>query len=260
MQLNAGDQIKASRVHTWVPTMMSHHGIYLGDGTVVHYADCRGLKSPPGDKHLIVRTNIRAFAKNAEVEPVEPSYKYYRQLMENSTWYNTARFRDKVMDYVDAPSASFSEIWERTSRALGIGRGEYHPTGFNCEHLATAIKKGIPFSYQAEYPVDRAGDYGVIGHLLLAALEVGLSRILPSPRSSNGDYVSSLYNGRGKVYLEDYSYLGQPNMLPPQWHVKPDNSDSWQLIDQRDLPKPSDWKESMICFKDRTGNYQWTSL
>lgn len=259
MRLNPGDQIKARRVHAWVPTMMSHHGIYLGDGTVVHYADCKGLEKPPKDKHLIVRTNIRAFAKNADVEPVEPSYKYYRKLIESSIFCQDERFRNKVMEYVDAPPLDFDEIWKYASKALGKGRGIYDPIGFNCEHISTFIRKGISFSYQVEYPFARLRNLE-IGHLLLAALEVGLSRALPSSSNSSGDYVASLYIGRKKVYLEDYSYLEQPNVLPPRWYVASDRLDSWELIDQTDLPKPSKWEESMVCFMDRNGSYQWINL
>lgn len=107
VSLKPGDHLRVRRL------LYDHHGIYVGNGAVVHYADPDGGKTNPS-----VRCDtLERFAIGDQIEVV--------------------------------PHANSLPSWIVVQRALGlVGRKNYSMTAENCEHIATWSKSGVATSFQ----------------------------------------------------------------------------------------------------------------
>ena len=110
-----GDHLKVDK------GLYSHHGLYIGDGKVVHYSGLAdGLSSGP-----IEVTTLQKFCGGDDIEAVEHSEKIYS---EN----------------------------ESVERALSrVGENDYHILHNNCEHFVNWCIEGEHISKQAifAYPI-----------------------------------------------------------------------------------------------------------
>mgnify|MGYP000092992157 CR=1 FL=1 len=96
----------------------SHHGIYFGNGYVIHYAGlCEGLKSAP-----IEITTLDIFQGKAK--------------------------KIEVVSYAGIKCFSPDEIIKRAMSRLG--ENKYHLITNNCEHFAIWSKTNISESYQVK--------------------------------------------------------------------------------------------------------------
>lgn len=106
-----GDHIKVKRKGYY------HHGIDLGNGTVVHYV---GEPGNVFDQEVRVAT-LDKFLKDGSLE--------------------------RVIEYT---SLSPDEIVDRALSYVGKGEGEYHLIFNNCEHFATFCRTGEKRSKQID--------------------------------------------------------------------------------------------------------------
>ena len=100
----------------------THHGIDMGDGTVVHWALPEASEKSLLDKHQasILRTPLKDFQRDSKL---------------------------KIKKYRNSLPAD-----EAVKRALErLGENGYHLVFNNCEHFASWCKTGIPESLQAEF-------------------------------------------------------------------------------------------------------------
>jgi len=113
--LKPGEHLKVSK------TLYSHHGLYIGDGKVVHYAGLAdGLRSGP-----VEVTTMDQFCDGCDVEIIEHPNRRY----------------------------SFEEAVERAM--LRVGEKDYHAFHNNCEHFVNWCIEGEHFSKQTffSYPI-----------------------------------------------------------------------------------------------------------
>ena len=118
-----GDRLEVDRRFVGSALRYVHHGVDLGDGTVVH-ARPRDFRWPFGGGS-VVRTSIAEFADGEELRTT-----------------------------LDPPAAFPPE--EIAARALSqVGRDGYCPVVSNCEHFATWCATDEPRSRQVEAVVRR---------------------------------------------------------------------------------------------------------
>jgi Lecithin retinol acyltransferase len=111
-----GDHIRVNRYGG----IISHHGIDMGDGSVVHFR-----KDDSGNKAIVGRTSIADFAKGGTVKTVQ----------------------HQMFDHPDVVVSRAGDL----HRLQREGRlNSYHFLDRNCEHLATSCKTGEFRSDQAE--------------------------------------------------------------------------------------------------------------
>lgn len=238
-----GDQLYAKRPLPWVPIGIDHHGIDIGDNTIVHFSRCKfDLQGNQRDCYLVVRTNMRAFAKSAETELAERSYDYFKGLVESSFFCYDRRYKDKVEEYVNAPLPDDSStIVDKALSLVGHEGGKngfpkYHPTSWNCEHFATFVRKDIPFSNQAEYRIDKRKNLEAsIGEIILTGIEYLGARHLGAPQGSK-NFKGCLYETEDGIhYIEAYQ---EPGTLSPQWYEISEDSSSYTLVNPGLVPYP----------------------
>ncbi len=150
-----GDHFFVWRQHKGVP--FQHHGIDLGDGTVVHFTDGSGGVAGPGgsaENFQILRTSIEQVTRGG---------------------------RD-VLHVVDHPHRLATDLIVR--RALSqIGRQGYHLIFDNCEHFACWCVVDRHESRQVNVACQRAGAVGVkvgVAAAVRAASKVAASKVLRS--------------------------------------------------------------------------------
>lgn len=133
-----GDRLRVKRRLPGLPVCYGHHGIDLGDGTVVHARPDDTARLFAGGR--VVRTSLAEFAAGAAVE------------------------------IVSDPPARFppQEIVDRAVRH--IGREGYCPVIDNCEHFATWCATGERRSRQVDAVI--AG----IGRVAAAVAAVAVTR------------------------------------------------------------------------------------
>lgn len=141
-----------------------HHGICLGDGTVVHFTDGEGgIAGPGGDweQFRICRTEMAAFARQGECFIHEVSH---RQRLDDA------------------------QIRRRALRCLGragVVGTRYHLTNHNCEHFARWCVTGELESRQVTVCVQRASSAGAKA-LLSAAGRWGVRGVAVKSRLATG--------------------------------------------------------------------------
>jgi hypothetical protein len=114
----AGDRVEVNRWLAGTPLRYVHHGIDMGDGTVVH-ARPHDFRKPFGGGS-VVRTTLAEFADGAEVRTT-----------------------------LEPPAAFPAEDVARRA-AAHVGRDGYCPVIDNCEHFATWCATGQRRSRQVE--------------------------------------------------------------------------------------------------------------
>jgi len=144
--MGKGDHIKAKRLGG----LYTHHGIDVGDGTVVHLDG-----DPFRRKHARVRrVPLEEFARGAQVKPV--------------------RHGDVARD----PEETVGEAM------LRLGEAGYDLFRNNCEHFARGCKSGEPKSHQVERAL-RAGALTVAGAAVVGGAVV-LRVVLGRKKQSGG--------------------------------------------------------------------------
>ena len=109
--LTIGDRVKVNR------SIYSHHGIYVGNGLVIHYG---GLKGPTKEKECITETRLEEFSGGKEAIALErPANAYAR-----------------------------SEVVKRARSRLG--EDSYSLVRNNCEHFTTWCESGKASSKQVQ--------------------------------------------------------------------------------------------------------------
>jgi hypothetical protein len=119
----AGDRIEVRRRLIGTAVTYWHHGIDMGDGTVVH-ARPFDFRNPFGGGS-VVRTSLEEFADG---QPVRPTLE---------------------------PQPAFSRDQVARRAAAQVGREGYCPVVANCEHFATWCATGERRSRQVEAVVRR---------------------------------------------------------------------------------------------------------
>lgn len=132
-----GDRLEVRRRFLGGPLAYRHHGIDLGDGTVVH-ARPHDFRRPFGGG-IVVRTSLSEFADGEVVRPI-----------------------------IDEPAAFPPD--EVARRALAhVGREGYCPVVANCEHFATWCATGRSRSRQVEAVVRGVAAVAATSLTLVAA-------------------------------------------------------------------------------------------
>lgn len=132
-----GDRLRVKRRLAGVPVWYRHHGIDVGDGTVVHSRPDNPRRLFAGGR--VVRTTVEEFAAGEEVE------------------------------IVPDPPARFPPD-EIVARALRhVGRDGYCPVVDNCEHFATWCVTGERRSRQIEAVVTGIGRVAAVAAVAIAA-------------------------------------------------------------------------------------------
>lgn len=234
MSLKTGDHIVAKRRGSWLAAGMMHHGIYLGDGTVIHFT---GMIAKDA---RIIRTNIRAFCSTDSIFCAD--YSAYKPHM-----YDSYRYRTEFNEYFNAPELPVSETLELCFKYLGEKNGNYHAGSNNCEHFATFMKKKIPFSLQS-LKFGTAGDTSPmgpgIGIYLIELFRFKLNPILT--KKEEYEYMGTFYETSRFFYYERYT---EPYHIPPIFLIREKNQESWSKIDQREVEYPL--KEIKHCYRNR---------
>ncbi len=109
--LTVGDRIKVNR------SLYTHHGIYTGNGFVIHYG---GLKGSTHKKECIIETHLDEFSDGEEVIPLERSINAFD--------------RTKVV---------------KRARSR-LGEDSYNLIRNNCEHFTTWCESGKASSKQVQ--------------------------------------------------------------------------------------------------------------
>ena len=116
----------------------SHHGVYLGNGMVIHYASlCEGLKSAP-----VEVTTLAVFQGKAK--------------------------KVEVVSYAGIKCFSPDQIIKRAMSRLG--ENKYHLITNNCEHFASWCITGIAESQQVKKAVKTLGS--LAGMMIMPRLSV----------------------------------------------------------------------------------------
>ncbi|AOY77396.1 lecithin retinol acyltransferase family protein [Clostridium formicaceticum] len=223
-----GDHIVVERPHGWVAAGMLHHGIDLGDNTVVHFTGATSQTAK------VIRTNIRTFAKNGSIKVVD-----YEEIRNSFSYmYKRYKFRKLLDEYCSMENRDPDEVVRFSLENLGRTGGGYHPASNNCEHFATLMRKGMPFSLQVENAVDNIdSSLHPIGNFV-SQIVMELLRFKTNPyqhQPKDGvNYLGSIYEHNGLYYHECYE---KPFFIPPRWFVSV-SSEQWEEIDQKSVPYP----------------------
>ena len=127
VELRTGDQIAIERSLMGVPYM--HHGIYVGDGQVIHY---RWTTVTQAANHPLRRTQVR------------------RTSLEE---FLGAQRREALVVIEYPPDADPPEQVVARAHAL-LGEGNYNGLWRNCEHFAVFCKTGASTSAQITRPLE----------------------------------------------------------------------------------------------------------
>lgn len=247
-----GDHIYSPR-YGMLPGLISHHGIDLGDGTIVHFAIC------DGGKHKVIRTSKKAFAKNGDVLDAERYYEH--QLRRSNSLFSdaTAIYSYALEKYLKAASFDADEVVERALSQLGNSQEKYSAKNNNCEHFCTLIKKNVAFSEQA---LDAAGGItpipgtaaGALTGLVSALMGYKGARAIGYQKSKDGkDYVGSVYAANGNYYFERYTKIFT---FPAIWSKKKGFKGLEEDISQKKVPYPLN--EVLEFFQDENRNLYYT--
>ena len=144
-----GDHFFVWRQHRGMP--FQHHGIDIGDGTVVHFTDGDQGVAGPGvttDQMVIARTTEDSVRRGG---------------------------RDRIHFVKHAPHFSADAIVERAISQLG--RQGYHLVFDNCEHFALWCAVGNDESHQINVACERISSLGIKATAGMAAKFIGARMI-----------------------------------------------------------------------------------
>lgn len=129
----------------------THHGIYIGDGKVIHFVGpkagptraCKKCGFSRNTGHGVVETCLECFLHGGSL------CRYN---------YNVPRMILSITSHTMCPncttterSKSGSEIVETAKEKLKEGFGKYNLLSNNCEHFATFCSTGTAFSQQVKH-------------------------------------------------------------------------------------------------------------
>ena len=221
-----------------------HHGIDLGDGTVIHFT------GPNAKDARVFRTNFKTFANNRDVDvfPYDNICQFARYEFGTDT-VSKAIERNYYELGEDVPPPNVqpllpSDVINQAFRWLGTTfmDNAYYPGKNNCEHFATGCATGYPFSLQAQYAKEflhnRPSLGGLIAVLFTESQRFFLNPFLSPAKPKDGFYYTgTLYcdKNTGINYKEHYWRIGQ---MPPKWFIYNTLNKKWQNIDQKTVPYP----------------------
>ena len=140
--MHAGDHIYVDRLGG----VYSHHGIFCGDGEVIHFNGSNWLQSS------VHRTSLECFARGDTVQ-VREYGDFHDEVasLDRDGVAVTTRRLNILMDRLrglDLSDLDFSgaAVIERAERRLG--EAGFHLGFNNCEHFASWCKTGISASFQ----------------------------------------------------------------------------------------------------------------
>lgn len=207
VDLSSQVALKGSNYLLWMG--MNHHGIYLGDRTIIH------LSGEKKNNVRVTRSNIHAFFNGLEFYCVDYSlYKVHNRLR--------PIVRDKIEEFLATPEKNPSEVIKDALESLCKDVKYYDPMTFNCEHFSTYLKRGIPISFQVLERVNESlrathTSFGAMTAVLLD-LPQFLFRNIPQEKvGGKYVYVGSIYRCNGQILKE--SYINSRNYIFPQWFI-----------------------------------------
>lgn len=218
-----GRHIKVKRPNGWVATGMDHHGIYMGDDTVVHFT---GMKKK---KAQILRTNLVVFQSAGQAELVD---------YEHIKTFRPARFGNEFIDFSRIQLRPPADVIADCLAHLGFAQGTWDAYTNNCEHFATTMATGIGFSLHSLSLYRHLNERGTGLSFLVSALFEG-DRFF----NSKGEFpniTNFLYSSSGLYFIEHYE---SPCMTPPTWLYSNSLSGPWSIIDQRQVPYPLSYQK-----------------
>lgn len=216
---------------------MMHHGIDLGDGTVIHFSGA--------DKSTarVIRTSIKAFEWYRVSQPFP-----YERLIEFAS-YEFGSDVEKALRNRPQPSPlppkeiklrSSKEIINEAFKCLGttFRENKYNAARNNCEHFATYCATGHPFSLQVLKDYEYSERKSSLGGLMaIFVTEFQRYKLNPYAKPKDGwNYVGTSYRDEksGYLYHEEYS---EP-YTSASWSFCRSNHGSFERINQTEVPYP----------------------
>ncbi|BAY34101.1 hypothetical protein NIES2107_60060 [Nostoc carneum NIES-2107] len=252
-----GQHIFVRRPPGWMTRGILHHGIDLGDGTVIHFT---GFTD---EDARVFRMNMKAFERNGKAE-IFP----YAQICQFAAYeFGQEVSRAISRGYYDiGEQVPPSNVQPRSSEVVineafkWVGTTflakKYMPARNNCEHFATACATGYPFSLQVQYEKEFLQRRPSLGGLVAAIFtEWGRFNLNPRtpPKTEDGyQYMQTIYRANdGALYQEHYS---KPGDIPPIWFRYRASSESGEQVDQTNVPYPL--TELRHRYKNENGQYR----
>lgn len=221
-----------------------HHGIDLGDGTVIHFtgSDEKGAR--------VFRTNMKAFERNggkAEIFPYAQIYQFAAHEFGQEVSKAISRGYYDIGEQVPPSGVqplNSEVVINNAFKWLGTTflAEKYMPARNNCEHFATACATGYPFSLQVQYEKEflqrRPSLGGLVAAIFTESVRFNSSLTpYPPPKTEDGyQYMQTIYQANDStLYQEHYS---KPGCTPPIWFKYRNPSDSGEQVDQSNVPYP----------------------
>lgn len=153
--LEPGDVVGVVRKKVWL--LYEHYGIYIGDGTVIHYA---GDGGDFGGRIAVKKDSLKKFLKGDADYFVlfwKKGYPSPRKIQVRTSFNLQDITVSTARPFGGRKGRIYSQK-ETVERALSrLGEENYNLFSNNCEHFAIWCKTGVSRSYQVNKAVDLLG-------------------------------------------------------------------------------------------------------
>ena len=211
---------------------VDHHGIDIGDGTVVHFSG--GTTETSARIH---RTCLRVFLVGRT--PRGYDYSAFGPERPMPVSEKTHKVIEKLTLFKPY------EVVKRALSSIGSNRGGYNPISNNCEHFATEMVTGIPFSIQS------TAYRTTTKNPLIRALSIpsGIAAYLYNNKQYKPDkqFHGTAYMSNKGPLIEVYE---NPYIFPPIWYLANDEWRPIEKINEQDLPQELDEIGSFLRDRD----------
>lgn len=216
----AGTHIMVQRPDGLIAAGMIHHGINLGDNTVIHFTG-NSIKEA-----MIIRTNIVAFERGDRSIKMD-----YEKLKKLKPMYDST---NRYIEFSKLEVRNPHEVLYWTFQCLGMQN--YDPVVNNCEHFATCMMTGEPFSLQAAEKTNYLHNKPSLGAFLSTYLIEQIRwKANPSINPRPLPKTQFLYAHNDVYYLENYDSV---NSCFPSWWFSYNVNSQWNPVDFKAVPYP----------------------
>ncbi|KAJ0594295.1 putative LRAT domain, papain-like cysteine peptidase superfamily [Helianthus annuus] len=139
-KVKRSDLEKGDHVYTWRKSIYTHHGIFIGEGKLIHLDKLKWKNSLP-DIKLWIRKSSREWSKSVLHRLFQKKGKLYRFKYEASREFLVAKLRGGTC--TTARSDRPEEVIHRATYLYENGYLEYDLMNNNCEDFALYCKTGL---------------------------------------------------------------------------------------------------------------------